>query len=381
MEKRLSESEFDAIRDSMGHTLTTKFQSHLDILLSLKASVGHECPHQSDWPNCSVSILTYQRIFDPLMNIGNQRSLGYGPILSPDQVSAFEEYAYDFYESEGYPDLGISDFGKGIYANDEDGNRYHDNEAPIHGSHNILLPNFVAANIENNSKAIMLNIYSQESTYNGVDRSLNCSLESIPANNSACRCYSISDVMWLIQDGGLFRPAAAIYYPLLPENEDHNSEVTGIGYVLFNWDALLSNSIPRYINGLEVVLQHGGGEMYTYKLEDEVASFKGVGKQFTDSRLSSRGKKLDVTILDEFEWPYVLMLVPTHEYDMQYRTNGPIFACLFSVFIVMLTSGLFFLYDHMITRGAREKELVINTRRLFVRYEHSHVASVNVTYI
>ena len=86
LETRLADSQFDAIHESLGLTITSKFRSHLDILSSMKATVGHECPHATDWPNCSVSILSFTNMFDPLMNIGDQRSLGYGPIVTPDQV-------------------------------------------------------------------------------------------------------------------------------------------------------------------------------------------------------------------------------------------------------------------------------------------------------
>lgn len=87
METRLADSQFDAIHESLGITITSKFRSHLDILSSLKASVGHECPHSKDWPNCSVPISSYANMFDPLMKIGDQRSLGYGPIITPAQVN------------------------------------------------------------------------------------------------------------------------------------------------------------------------------------------------------------------------------------------------------------------------------------------------------
>ena len=285
------------------------------------------------------------------------------------QVSGYESFANNFYESQGYPHLGVSDFGKGIFGRDADFNRFHDTESPTHGTHNILFPNFLAANIQHNSPSTMLNIYSQNASFAGIDRALDCAASAITGGNMSLlsTCYDISNVMWLIQDDAVFRPAATIYYPLLPEREDSQSEVTGIGYVLFNWDALFSDSIPRYIKGLEIVLSHCDEEVYTYALETDDAIFKGSGQEHTDGNMASRGKKVDVSIMEEFNWPYTITLVPSREYDGQYRSKSPFYASMFSVIIVMITSGLFFFYDHLITRGAREKELVINTRRLFVR--------------
>jgi hypothetical protein len=282
-------------------------------------------------------------------------------------VAGFEAFAYDFYESEGYPNLGMSDFGHGIYARDADSNRFHDTESPTHGTHDVLMPNLLAANIESNAPAIMLNIYSQESSFGAIDKVIDCAVLAMSKNLSTSTCYEISDIMWLVQDDAEFRPAGTIYYPLLPEQEDSASGVTGICYVLFNWDTIFKNSIPGYIEGLEVVLIHGEDEIYTYEFEPHGAIFHGFGQENADGRLYSHGKKVDISIMNEFEWPYTVILVPTLEYERQYRTNSRVYASVFSVGIVMITSALFFLYDYFITRGAREKELVINTRRLFVR--------------
>lgn len=261
----------------------------------------------------------------------------------------------------------MSSLGKGIFSR-------HDNDTVLHnnskfnrtaGTHNILAPNFMTANLNLNSPAIMLDIYSQTTNFGAIDMTLEC-VSSVIANNSSdfTTCFRVSDIMWLIQDQ-TFRPAGANYYPIWPEGEQSPLSVTGIAYTLFHWDTLFSRSIPKYIKGLEIVLKHKDKGVYTFKLDGREAIYKGFGPEFTDDNCESRGDVIEIVSM--YNWPYTIILVPTGEYDQQFKTKGPIYASVFSVCIVMLTSALFFLYDRLITRGAREKELVINTRRLFVR--------------
>jgi hypothetical protein len=147
------------------------------------------------------------------------RAIAFAPIISPHQLSEFEAYAYEFFEEDGYDYLGVSGFGKGVYSVNYTINmstrkavgRYHD----VHGNGgstiSYLAPVIQIGNLEDNIAAVMFNIYSQRKRINAIDFMINC----FEVTKSSDNCTSISDIIHLVQDGNVFRPAVLIIHPLV----------------------------------------------------------------------------------------------------------------------------------------------------------------------
>jgi hypothetical protein len=290
------------------------------------------------------------------------------------QASQFEAFAADFFESQGHGNIGMSHFGRGIYGLNSTGGVYHDTGAPKHGTHNIMIPNLLPSNIIENHMAVMLNIYSQNTSYWAIDSLLDCF-----EMNLQDECFAFSDVMRLIQDatGTKIRPAVSFYSGL-----NINGTTVALLYAVSNFDSILANSVPHYIHGLEVVIhvkdpalsnigtslyRDSGIEsgVYHFKLISGKAEFQGQSEHidhFED------GHFLDFGFPDDSIYSFSLRKTPA--FENQFRTKSPIYASLFSSGVVLLTSMIFFWYDHWTARRAQQKDVVIETRRLFVRCLH-----------
>lgn len=217
------------------------------------------CPRAENWPNCSVTYDPYQNISTPIIAVTKMRALTFCVVVTPEQVAGFEAFAYDFFEREGYPGIGISSFGQGIWAlNETTQTRFHSTEAYRHGQYEILLPVLEVGNLAANRPSVMYNFYSEQKRVQSVDDALNC---FYTGNRTAAECTSVTDVIGLVQDA-TFNPAVVVVYPVTPLL--NRSIVTGTMMSVFNWDTVFSTSVPDYVHGLDIVLC-GSQEEYTFR--------------------------------------------------------------------------------------------------------------------
>jgi hypothetical protein len=252
-EERLMHEEFHAVTSRFKESMEVTIQNSVYRLQTLAAVMSTDCPTDAHFPNCSYPMNPFVKLSKPLVESGDMRMLAYAPIITSDQVDEFEAFAYSFYESEGYPGLGQSHGFKGISAvNATTGLAFHDTAGFQHGGHKILMPVLQAAPIESNRQAIMFNLYSQQIRVNAIDFMLDCYKEK----QNEEECTSITDTINLVQDG-VFRPAVLILQPFAPRfNVSGNA--SGLVYSAYNWDTLLTNSLPSYVTGIDIVLEVSG---------------------------------------------------------------------------------------------------------------------------
>eukprot|EP00602_Paraphysomonas_sp_CaronLab_P002944 CAMPEP_0185031032 /NCGR_PEP_ID=MMETSP1103-20130426/18263_1 /TAXON_ID=36769 /ORGANISM="Paraphysomonas bandaiensis, Strain Caron Lab Isolate" /LENGTH=768 /DNA_ID=CAMNT_0027566387 /DNA_START=468 /DNA_END=2774 /DNA_ORIENTATION=- len=302
---------------------------------------------------------SFLNITDPLIEMANMRSMAYTPILTPDQVESYETFAYNFYEEQGYGHLGINEFGKGIYSrNATTFEIYHDTEGSNEGKYKILCPVVQIGNLATNHRAVMFNIYSQIYRINAVDFMIDC----FHAGGRGETCTSITDIIHLVQDP-VFRPAVLIIHPVTPSNDKDN--LVGFTYTVHNWDTILENAIPDYVSGMDAVLSTAIDD-YTFRIDNGKVKFRG-SRDLHDRKYTSQGREFHITYFGG-SVDYSISLYPTDEFVNQFRTQAPLYACIIAVSIILITSAIFFLYDCLMNRQALRKELVINTKRLFVRF-------------
>jgi hypothetical protein len=187
------------------------------------------------------------------------RALSFGVVLTSEQVDGFEAFAYDFFDREGYPGIGINSFGKGIWAlNETAKTKYHSTEPYADGQYDILLPLLEVGNLAANRPSVMYNLYSEKKRVQNIDHMLNC---FYARNRTATECSAITDVIFLVQDV-TFSPAVLVMHPVTPLH--NNSVVTGLVQSVFNWDTVFSHALPEYVSDLDVVLC-GGQDKYTFR--------------------------------------------------------------------------------------------------------------------
>lgn len=256
-ETKLEHSGFDSIAEHFQREVTINLKAKVLTLHAQASMLSMACPSTESWPNCTIPMESYANISNPLIENSNMRTLSFAPIITANQVDEFEAFAYNFYESEGYPDLGISTFGKGISAlNQTSGARYHDQFGYQFGENKILVPLLEVGNLLTNKQVAMFNLYSEANRVKVIDHIIDC-FESTPSET----CTSVTDVVFLIQDT-TFRPAVLVMHPISPRLD--RSALTGFVQSVFSWDTVLLYAIPHYVNSLDVVLS-GGEKSYTFR--------------------------------------------------------------------------------------------------------------------
>jgi hypothetical protein len=258
-ESKLQKDNFSSLAKQFHIRVNENIHSKVLSLASMANLMSLACPHVENWPNCSVPYNAYQNITAPIISVAKMRALSFGVVLTPEQVSGFEAFAYDFFEREGYPGIGINSFGKGIWAlNETTDTKYHSTVPYAAGQYNILLPLFEVGNLAANRAAVMFNTYGDEKRVQNIDHMLNC---FYARNRTATECSSITDVIFLVQDV-TFSPAVVVLHPVTPLL--NTSAVTGLVQSVFNWDAVFSSVLSESASDLDVVLC-GSQDMYTFR--------------------------------------------------------------------------------------------------------------------
>jgi hypothetical protein len=303
-----------------------------------------------------VPMDTFIDLTDPLIDMGTSRTVSYSPIVKPEDVEEFENFTYNFFKEQGYPELGITtDHGKGISArNTTTGKRYHDHDASsAQGVNNILVPVYQIGNLDANSAAVMYNIYSESNRAAAIDYVLEC--------KDHIDCTSVTDFIYIVQDT-YFRPAALMMHPVFGYDDRLKQNVTtGIVVAVFNWDDVLLNSVPIYADGLEATIVSSSGAESIFALKDGEARLKEKPSPTARSSFYSVNVELQHT-------SFTINLTPTDKFVNQYRSWGPTIACIIAISISLFISLIFIIYDLAMNHEKREKEIMMETKRLFVRY-------------
>jgi hypothetical protein len=349
-------------------------------------------------------------ITDPLIETVKTRTISLAHIIVPAQVAQYEAYAYDFLESNGYPDLGYTDGVKGISSVGPNGLRFHDTEGYQEGRHKVLTPILQIGNLEVNKPAVMFNLYSEPVRVSALDNMIEC------FNAGDKDCTSITDILHLVQDP-VFRPAVLIFHPVTPFYD--KGALGGLISIVQNWDTMFEGVLPDIVKvsalhpcrqthtshihpyvhtsihsythtptpllrwpnpvppipippilippqGIHIELS-GGSDDHTFELINGMAVYQ--GSHVNHGSHSHRKRSFALTA---FAGPvnYSINIYPTKTFTDQFHTNFPYYVMCIAVLVVLFTSSIFLLYDYMMTRSATERELVmeIETKRLFVRY-------------
>lgn len=362
-EHRLNLTEYRGLADDLGFSAVINLNRTFHITKLLAVVVGKACSDASQWPHCSaLHFPDYIEYIDGMADISPQlRGIATLPILTDDQVKPFEDFAYDFFEKEGHGEnssqpFGISSFGKGIKARNENGDLFHMNESYTEGKHRILVPVLLTGKLDLNINSIMFNIYSETSRVRAVDGMIDC-VESSSSEEQAADCGSITDVIRLVQDDfSAVRPAALINYPIYPSN--NRTELVGTAASIFNWDVVLEGHV---LGGVIVVLK-STYSTFTYRITTNGVDMIGEG-DLHDRRYTDLERVYTLTDL-HYSTKYELCVYP----EAEFASDLPVFGSFVSVFVIVLTSLVVFIYDQYVSRDAREMELIGETKRLFVRY-------------
>lgn len=371
LQKSLQTKQYNSTVNKIEESVKFGISNKKDALITITESALFVCNNATAWPQCAIPLSYFDRLSSPLTRMAQMRTISIAAIVTPAQVQSFEDYMYDFLADNGYPTLGISPFGKGIFAvNPTTKQRYHDvNGTSPAGKYQILTPVVEIGDLPNNKAAIMFNLYSETKRSLAIDSVIDCCLAG------GSDCTAITDIVSLVQDA-TFRPANLVIQPIRVNSQGMPVALTSL---VHNWDTILSQSVANSVSGIHVVLDNGQ-DSYTFLYEKGVAKFVLDGDGH-DSKYNSQRHSFVATTFQGAK-TFTVTLYPTDEWVEVYETQVPLAVCAVTVGIIVFTSLIFFFYDYLMNRQALEKELVLNTKRQFVRYvSHEIRTPLNIVHL
>jgi hypothetical protein len=260
-ENDLAETQFESIADraldaAVGITLHKRLG-----ILSLASIAAYQFPNAEAWPY--VKIAGYETISSNLIETSSgrvtssgraARDMGFCPLVTPEQLPSFEEFAYSYYE-ERFPGgtAGLHSFGKGVAANptsvqtldarynETDGSTYYNSPNKIFVP--ILQHNLGAY------RGLMINLHYHEPLGKVIDGMIACA----KTNDEECGSVtSITDMLLLL---GRVEPspAALIAQAIYPAN----NSTTMVGFIgsQITWTEVLTDVFADKVSGIDCVLE------------------------------------------------------------------------------------------------------------------------------
>jgi signal transduction histidine kinase len=323
-------------------------------------------PNASMWP--LVALDGYIETAGKAANLLSAISFVLSMIVRPDQATEFERFAARVYKNQGYAEgAGTSDFGFGIWAKDEDSpypdGKIHDISGnTTYGSeHSILVPVFLH-NIRD-AESLMYNSHSDIFRGAAIDSMLECA-QAASSTSVDPQCDVVTDFVELFSIPG---PAALLFQPVYPVNDP--TTIVAMVSTSMNWEVVFTNAVPGYVDGLHCVVSTGT-KTYTYVVRNGLPRLVGLG-DLHDPAFDSHAKSVilnNITTGASASASYTLTVYPTSRMFAAFQTNVPLAISLGFVAIIIFCAALFFLYDFFIRHKSRQRKIILEVKRSFVRF-------------
>jgi signal transduction histidine kinase/AmiR/NasT family two-component response regulator len=315
------------------------------------------------WPY--VYLYGYDEI---VHNIQPSAVINSSPLVRPDQVKSFEQFAYSCY-ARSYPNRSVaqSDFGEGIFALGNQStcftcDRYHDTTGAVNydSPYEILVP-ILQGNVS--STAMMFTLHSDPTRGKAIDKVITCSEERRSPN---INCGAITVPTHALTTGEV----TSVYYnPVYPAL--NATVLTSVTAVTFPWEQVLEDLFELNVSGVQCVLQ-AANVKYTFIITEGQAVVEAT-EDTHSTQYDRYAVSISVTAAGQVlsaVHPYTLTVYPTDALVQQYRTNKPVIVCAVVVGGILLlaaalATGTYFLW---LRRSNLEGRALAHAKRQFVRY-------------
>jgi signal transduction histidine kinase len=292
--------------------------------------------------------------------------IGFSLIVNPDQGSEFESFAETVYQEQDYPQgAGASDFGFGIWRHDPvaspyDDHRVHDTSGntTYGGKYPILVP--LLQHSDTSSRSLMYNIYSENITGPAVDSVIDCSLTEL-VNNSASKCITLTNFVVLKTKPG---PAALLVQPVYPVYDP--KLVVGFSTAALVWEDVLNDIVPDHVNGLYCVIS-SETDSYTFSIENGKPKLLGAG-DLHDTSFDSYKISAVISAVEGISTTASTFTLSVYPSKTLFDTKSPWSITIGFVLVIATCAGIFFVYDCLMRNEARQRKVIIEMKRRFVRF-------------
>lgn len=389
-ESHFAASQFESIATQALSQMTNSFSRMNAGTMNFARQYKYEFPNETMWPN--VAMEGFYDLASGMGDISSVDNIIFSPmIFNFSKQASFENFMYEYYAThpENPPNAGVSPAGPGIWAIDnkklgQPGMFYHDTTGNVYEYESRYNSSFVGAAFQ---ITFSDDITPAQLGYNGhtveqfglpIDNVLDCVKGSANYTVARDNCGSFSEAIPLppptLQNPNpvVTNMQAFIFQPVVLENITETGEIKGIqvGIVTgaVNWKTLLSRAVPSYISGVDCVVATDT-LAFTYSMENGVPVFVGIG-DWHDSRYDRYAESIDLLAETNTKSPtsYTLTYYPRKQFFRQYETSTPQNTATGAVAIFIYCIIIFVAYDWAVRRESTRIELVLDTKRRFVRF-------------
>jgi len=372
VENELSESQFDAL---VAHTVSAANYSVSQKafgVLTLSKLFASGFPNSTQWPLTFMNDFEY--ITTSLIDTSSSGHLLFAPIVQPGELASFESFAYTKFDEKQFPaGTGESTFGRGVFAVDSTGTRFHD----VNGSNDFNSPNEILLPSlqfdEGSHDLLMQNLHYSQAFGEQVDRLIACTQSRAnAADPSIIPCRVITDVLANPPTTVVQPPAAMIVEPIYPRN--NATHLVGVVSASFDWIDVVADMFPvGETTGVDVVLQTDSTVM-TFTVNDGAVSFAGYGDLHSSAYNSygtSASSVLNSVLFSNGNSPvtaYTVKMYPNGDFFDTYRTSNPMTAAVGAALIVVLVALVCLCFFFWVRMDLMDRFSTTQTKRRFLKY-------------
>jgi hypothetical protein len=382
-ERSYAASQYDSITTQGLTAMVEKFSRMNTGTLFMAKLYGYSFPELDSWPNVALPGF-FDMAYDQA-KVSSLDNIVFMPFITDQtQLANFTDFAYNYWASEPAlpPGTGYSPAGRGIWAIGPTGfyvdatgdtilypsaNPQHTWSVPVQISFSDDLPSVVLG----------YNTHSNPLFGPAQDTVQSCVAASANISQAATQCGFLSGTIPLPapipppeSPVPLTGYQSFIVQPILVEDPNASGKAVMVGTLsgMINWKTLLRRTVPSYVDGIDCVVAVGDST-FTYSIVEGEPIFQG-DKDTHDQDYNHYARAVDLlaeTRVGSFT-PYTLTFYPTKSFFNAYTTHSPLYTTIGGVGIILFCSLVFTLYDVSMRRESTRKEVVLDTKRRFVRF-------------
>ena len=385
-ERRFASSQYKAIAAQALNIMLGSFSRMRMGTLIMAKDYQYTFPNITEWPLVALPGYTDKAV--DLAAVSSLDNLIFTPAFTPAQAPAFEAFMQAHWASDPYygdmsmfPGGAIGVWGTNNSLIGTPGFIYHDTTGRI-TNYPSKYSGFMEATFQ---FTFSKDIGKPQMGYNchhdllfgpPLDEILDCVAASANLTSAQTSCAFFSNIVPLPVPTPVdpmpetTNLQAYIFQPILlhDANATNGVKLVGIMAGAVNWKTLLSKAVPSYVDGLDCVVRTDA-QSFTYAMEDGEPVFKGVS-DLHDSDYSRYAKTVDLlqdSPISAFT-SYKLTFYPRKSFFDVYQTDAPLITTIGAICIILFCSCVFAMYDTAISRESSRKEVVLDTKRRFVRF-------------
>ena len=368
-------TRFDNLADYAFDTIRHDLSEKESTILAQAKNMAYSKSNISEWPNVLVP-----GFYDSGYAQRDASSLGsifFLPIVSPEKLSNFEDFMFDYFLTEPRigPRGGHTSIGKiGVY-------RLGPNNVPQRDPTGVAVsytsPNAMIVPIAQflftshvQPTSLLFNMHSTADFGHAIDAIVDCSRRH-NYTSAATACANITN--FVIRPVGATGDAVKYITSAVMQPIYHNQntcQLLGFMGGGFDWADTFTPIFRTSPPGVDIVVRNNDVTLTYYAGDGEKVHRKGFG-DLHDRDHNPQARSVSLFVNDdgtENYSTYTITMYPTDSFMEYYSTNVPVYAAVASSILLALCAATFFLYDYYMRKASAANEAVLETKRRFVRF-------------